>query len=101
MIEVRGLKKAFGEVRAVDGVDLRVPDGVITGRARIDGAEAAVIVNDYSVLAGTQGLNNHRKKDRLLEIAEQNRLPTILLAEGGGGRDQDRDEEDGSWEEGL
>tara|TARA_Y100000782_G_C10164400_1_gene257026 strand:+ start:1 stop:1221 length:1221 start_codon:yes stop_codon:yes gene_type:complete len=34
---------------------------------------------------------NHAKKDRMFEIAEQNRLPTILFAEGGGGRPGDTD----------
>jgi len=43
------------------------------------------------VLAGTQGKMNHAKKDRMFEIAEQNRLPTILFAEGGGGRPGDTD----------
>jgi len=43
------------------------------------------------VLAGTQGLQNHRKKDRMFEVAEQLRLPIILLAEGGGGRPGDTD----------
>ena len=28
---------------------------------------------DYTVLAGTQGHQNHRKKDRLFELAEQSR----------------------------
>jgi acetyl-CoA carboxylase carboxyltransferase component len=46
---------------------------------------------DYMVLAGTQGKMNHAKKDRMFEIAEQNRLPTILFAEGGGGRPGDTD----------
>jgi acetyl-CoA carboxylase carboxyltransferase component len=46
---------------------------------------------DYMVLAGTQGMKNHAKKDRLFEIAEQYRLPTVLFAEGGGGRPGDTD----------
>ncbi|MCK5769917.1 carboxyl transferase domain-containing protein [Algiphilus sp.] len=66
-------------------------DGVITGRARIDGAEAAVIVNDYSVLAGTQGYFHHRKLDRMLGIARDERLPVVMFAEGGGGRPGDTD----------
>ena len=41
---------------------------------------------DYTVLAGTQGMRNHLKKDRLFELAERRRLPVVLLAEGGGGR---------------
>ncbi|MFN8643891.1 MAG: carboxyl transferase domain-containing protein [Candidatus Binatia bacterium] len=34
---------------------------------------------------------NHRKKDRLFELAERQRLPVVLFAEGGGGRPGDTD----------
>jgi acetyl-CoA carboxylase carboxyltransferase component len=43
------------------------------------------------VLAGTQGIRNHAKKDRLFEIAARRKLPVILFAEGGGGRPGDVD----------
>jgi acetyl-CoA carboxylase carboxyltransferase component len=46
---------------------------------------------DYTVLAGTQGQQNHRKKDRLFELIERMRLPVVLFAEGGGGRPGDTD----------
>ena len=46
---------------------------------------------DYTVLAGTQGTQNHRKKDRLFELAEQMRLPIVFFTEGGGGRPGDTD----------
>ena len=46
---------------------------------------------DYTVLAGTQGTQNHRKKDRLFEVAEQLRLPIVFFTEGGGGRPGDTD----------
>ena len=46
---------------------------------------------DYTVLAGTQGMRNHVKKDRLFELAERRRLPVVLFAEGGGGRPGDVD----------
>ena len=46
---------------------------------------------DYMVLAGTQGMRNHAKKDRLFELAERRRLPVVLFAEGGGGRPGDVD----------
>ena len=51
----------------------------------------AVLAYDYTVLAGTQGYLNHKKTDRMLEIAEQQRLPVVLFAEGGGGRPGDTD----------
>ncbi|MBA3288343.1 MAG: biotin carboxylase, partial [Acidimicrobiia bacterium] len=44
---------------------------------------------DYTVLAGTQGTLNHRKKDRLFEVAERLRLPVVFFTEGGGGRPGD------------
>jgi acetyl-CoA carboxylase carboxyltransferase component len=46
---------------------------------------------DYTVLAGTQGMRNHLKKDRLFDVAERRRLPVVLFAEGGGGRPGDVD----------
>ena len=46
---------------------------------------------DYTVLAGTQGVLGHRKKDRLFELIERMRLPTVFFAEGGGGRPGDVD----------
>ena len=46
---------------------------------------------DATVLAGTQGMRNHQKTDRLLGIALQQRLPVVLFAEGGGGRPGDTD----------
>ena len=52
---------------------------------------AIVMSYDYTVLAGTQGQQNHRKKDRLFDVAERLRLPVVLFAEGGGGRPGDTD----------
>jgi len=72
-------------------------DGLIGGTARVNGelfgdaAACAVLSYDYMVLAGTQGVQGHRKKDRLFELIERLRLPTILFAEGGGGRPGDTD----------
>ncbi len=66
-------------------------DGLVAGTATIDGAPAIVMSYDYSVLAGTQGMRNHQKKDRLFEIAERRRVPVVLFAEGGGGRPGDVD----------
>jgi acetyl-CoA carboxylase carboxyltransferase component len=50
-----------------------------------------VMSYDYTVLAGTQGAQNHRKKDRLFELAERGRLPVVFFTEGGGGRPGDTD----------
>ena len=73
-------------------------DGMVTGIACINrslfGAEhsrAVVMSYDATVLAGTQGLRNHQKTDRMLGIALQQKLPVVLFAEGGGGRPGDVD----------
>ncbi len=73
-------------------------DGLVGGTARVNGdrftdeqARCAVVSYDYTVLAGTQGQQNHRKKDRLFELVERLRLPVVLFAEGGGGRPGDTD----------
>ena len=66
-------------------------DGMIGGTARVDGHPCAVLSYDYTVLAGTQGVFGHRKKDRLFELIDRMRLPTVFFAEGGGGRPGDTD----------
>ena len=66
-------------------------DGLVAGVGEIDGRPCVAMSYDYTVLAGTQGMRNHMKKDRLFEIAERRRLPLVLFAEGGGGRPGDVD----------
>lgn len=66
-------------------------DGIITGVGEINGQPTALVINDYSVLAGTQGFYHHAKLDRILAIAEQRSLPVIMYTEGGGGRPGDTD----------
>jgi acetyl-CoA carboxylase carboxyltransferase component len=66
-------------------------DGLVAGVGEIDGRRCVAMSYDYTVLAGTQGMRNHAKKDRLFELAERCRLPVVLFAEGGGGRPGDVD----------
>ncbi len=85
--------------RAEDDLIRNTPaDGIVTGIGTVNadrfGPEAArcmVLAYDYTVLAGTQGIMSHRKKDRALTLAEEFRLPVVLFAEGGGGRPGDVD----------
>ncbi len=84
--------------REVQELIERTPgDGLIAGTARINGklfgerSGCAVLTYDYTVLAGTQGAVGHLKKDRLFELIERMRLPTVFFAEGGGGRPGDTD----------
>ncbi|WP_029046075.1 carboxyl transferase domain-containing protein [Cupriavidus sp. amp6] len=73
-------------------------DGLITGTGAVNGsvfaperARCAVLAYDATVLAGTQGKRNHMKTDRILAVALRDRLPTVIFAEGGGGRPGDVD----------
>ena len=66
-------------------------DGLVAGVGDVDGGACVAMSYDYTVLAGTQGMRNHLKKDRLFDVAERRRLPVILFAEGGGGRPGDVD----------
>ena len=78
--------------RDADELIARTPaDGLVGGTARVEGRACAVLSYDYTVLAGTQGALGHRKKDRLFELIERLRLPTVFFAEGGGGRPGDTD----------
>jgi acetyl/propionyl-CoA carboxylase alpha subunit/acetyl-CoA carboxylase carboxyltransferase component len=78
--------------RTLDDLIARTPaDGLVLGTATVDGRPVAVMSYDYTVLAGTQGHMNHRKTDRLLELARRERLPLVMFAEGGGGRPGDTD----------
>ena len=78
--------------RPKDELIARTPaDGLVAGVGDVDGESCVVMSYDYTVLAGTQGMRNHQKKDRLFELAERRRLPVVMFAEGGGGRPGDVD----------
>lgn len=85
--------------RSMDDLVAQTPaDGLITGIARVNSelfdvrrASVAVMAYDPTVLAGTQGKWGHQKADRILGVAYMQKLPLVLLAEGGGGRPGDDD----------
>lgn len=73
-------------------------DGIITGFGDVnadlfgpDKTRCALAIYDYMVLAGTQGVYNHSKQDRLFALTREAKTPLILFAEGGGGRPGDSD----------
>ena len=99
-VEYGGLAVAAQRARRSmeDLIQNTVADGFVGGLARVNGdlfdesrSRCAVMSYDYMVLAGTQGFQGHRKKDRLFELAERFKLPVVLVAEGGGGRPGDTD----------
>ncbi|MFO1330567.1 MAG: carboxyl transferase domain-containing protein [Rubrivivax sp.] len=78
--------------RSLDDLQRNTPaDGLVCGTGMVDGRPLAVLAYDYTVLAGTQGMNNHAKSDRVLELAARQKLPVVWFAEGGGGRPGDVD----------
>lgn len=88
--------------RSVDDLMHNTPaDGMVAGMGTVNAdqfgpetARCAVAAYDYTVLAGTQGHMNHKKKDRLFELAEEWELPFVFYTEGGGGRPGDVDGDD-------
>ncbi len=85
--------------RSLDDLLRNTPaDGMACGIGSVNGvlfgseaSRCVVMAYDATVLAGTQGMRNHQKTDRMLGIALQQRLPVLLFAEGGGGRPGDTD----------
>jgi acetyl-CoA carboxylase carboxyltransferase component len=78
--------------RSADDLMRNTPaDGMVTGIGCVNGQRVVVMAYDFTVLAGTQGMRNHQKTDRMLGVALQNQLPVLLFAEGGGGRPGDVD----------
>jgi acetyl-CoA carboxylase carboxyltransferase component len=85
-IAAQRAKKSIEELVAASPAD-----GLVTGIGAIDGGRAMVLAYDYTVFAGTQGGMSHKKLDRMLALAAEQRLPIVLFAEGGGGRPNDTD----------
>ena len=77
-------------------MEISPADGMVCGIGRINGdlfedtdARCVVMSYDYTVFAGTQGAQNHRKTERMIDIAAKGDMPLIFFAEGGGGRPGD------------
>jgi acetyl-CoA carboxylase carboxyltransferase component len=93
-VEYGGLALAMGLRGSVDELLQYAPaDGLVMGLGAVNGdlfgeerSRCAVVSYDYTVLAGTQGGINHRKKDRIFQVAEKLRVPLVFFTEGGGGR---------------
>lgn len=85
--------------RPLDELVNRSPaDGLVAGTGTVnagafgaDSSRCLALAYDYTVFAGTQGVMNHKKTDRLLRLAREWSLPVVLFAEGGGGRPGDTD----------
>ncbi|GAA6134292.1 carboxyl transferase domain-containing protein [Oceaniserpentilla sp. 4NH20-0058] len=79
-------------------IQLSPADGLVAGTGSINGhlfsedkTRCIVMSYDYTVFAGTQGVMNHKKTDRMLRLANEQKLPVVFFTEGGGGRPGDSD----------
>ncbi len=99
-LEVGSLIVAAQQSRkSLDSLIKETPaDGLITGIGNINGqsfgkvkSKCIVLSYDYTVLAGTQGAFNHKKTDRVFQMARTSGRPILFFLEGGGGRPGDVD----------
>ncbi len=79
-------------------IELSPADGLVAGTGSINGdkfsedkSRCMVMSYDYTVFAGTQGVMNHKKTDRMLRLANKQKMPLVFFTEGGGGRPGDSD----------
>lgn len=85
--------------RGLEDLRTRSPaDGIIVGVGQVNEdqfgdpeSRVVVLCYDYTVFAGTQGVHNHWKTDKGIDLADDGKMPVILFAEGGGGRPGDDD----------
>lgn len=85
--------------RTLEDLQQNTPaDGLVMGVGRINSqwfgeeeTQCVVLSYDYTVLAGTQGVMNHKKLDRMLDVTHKLLCPIVFFVEGGGGRPGDVD----------
>jgi acetyl-CoA carboxylase carboxyltransferase component len=61
-------------------------DGKIAGFGRIDGRQAAVVSNDFTVMGASSGATNGRKIAHMKRVATQRGMPLVFLGESSGAR---------------
>ena len=65
-------------------------DGKITGFARIEGREIALVSNDFTVLGASSSVVNMKKIRHVKQVAGKRGLPLVFLGESSGARMPDR-----------
>jgi acetyl-CoA carboxylase carboxyltransferase component len=63
-------------------------DGLVAGHGEIDGRPVLVGAEDFTVMGGSIGIGTQAKRHRLAQLAEQERVPLVMLLEGAGERTQ-------------
>jgi acetyl-CoA carboxylase carboxyltransferase component len=71
------------------GVNPPTPaDGLVAGHGLIDGRPVLAGAEDFTVMGGSIGHGTGAKRQRLAELAHQERVPLVMLLEGAGARAQ-------------
>ena len=65
-------------------------DGKVTGFARIDGREVAIVSNDFTVLGASSSVVNMKKIRHMKQAACRYGMPLVFLGESSGARMPDR-----------
>lgn len=76
----------FTELGTLAGGEAGPADAFVAGSGRIDGRPVLVGAEDFTVLGGSIGAAGNAKRQRLTELAGQERAPLVLLLEGAGER---------------
>lgn len=63
-------------------------DALVAGHGTVDGRPVIVGAEDFTVMGGSIGLATSAKRHRLTQLAEQERVPLVMLLEGAGDRAQ-------------
>lgn len=61
-------------------------DGKIAGFGRIQGRDAAIVANDFTVMGASSGATNGRKIGHMKRVATQRGMPLVFLGESSGAR---------------
>ncbi|MGW0036969.1 acyl-CoA carboxylase subunit beta [Gordonia sp. NPDC003376] len=88
-VEFGALVTPDAATTTLDGDRQPTGDGVVTGVGHIDGRPAAIASFDFTVLGGSNGAVGMAKIERCTQIALHDRIPLILLCDGGGHRIQE------------
>ncbi|MFC9693748.1 acyl-CoA carboxylase subunit beta [Kribbella sp. NPDC056951] len=79
------------EAQLANALNAGLPaDGVVTGRALVDGRPALIVANDPTVKAGSWGARTVEKIVRITEIALRDELPIFWLIDSAGARITDQ-----------
>ncbi len=72
-----------------NGREGKIGDGVVTGRAKINGQQVYLFAQDFTVLGGSVGRTHGKKIAHIMDLALQNGAPLIGLNDSGGARIQE------------